>query len=194
MPFGDSHWCHVVSTMHHLNSEEIDTFWKFEHDFYANQPKGQTPRPLLAKDIFMHYVAPRMRSKLEDWDNKSEDTMYFNVNDTSREWENWQIGRMKKLEDQNEEERRAHLSVDDCMEACKSLSANDCFQWKYADGICYTRRAISLGNPIKAKSKDKRMTSGWDVEKIAKWIEEQGEECTKIWWPAVEEKEEKGWW
>ncbi|KAK1826958.1 glycoprotein-N-acetylgalactosamine 3-beta-galactosyltransferase 1 [Podospora conica] len=194
IPFGGSHWCHVVSTMHHLNSEEIDTFWKFEHDFYADQLRAgvEKPRPLLAKDMFLHYLAPRLGAKLEDWDNKSEDTMYFNVSDTSREWEEWQIGRMKKHDKYNDKELRAHLSVDDCMEACKSLPADDCFQWKYADGICYTRRAISLGNPIKAKDEGKRMTSGWDVDKIHKWVADQGE-CTKIWWPEVEEKE-KGWW
>lgn len=194
MPFGGFNWCHVVSTLHHINSEEIDTFWKFEHDFYAAQHKAgvEKPRPLVAKDIFTHFVAPRLRSKMDDWDNLSEDTMYFNVNDTSRTWENWQINRMKKAEDYNDLERQAHLSVEDCQAACKSLKADDCFQWKYSDGICYTRRAMSLGHPVKVKEGAKGMTSGWDVEKIAEWIEKEGE-CTKIYWPTVEEKN-KSWW
>ncbi|CAI4220117.1 unnamed protein product [Parascedosporium putredinis] len=37
LPYGDSHWCHPIATMHHMSPEEISTFWEFETQFYADE-------------------------------------------------------------------------------------------------------------------------------------------------------------
>ncbi|KAJ9143507.1 Glycoprotein-N-acetylgalactosamine 3-beta-galactosyltransferase 1 [Pleurostoma richardsiae] len=183
LPFGPTHWCHPIVTMHHMNSEEISSFWDFERRRYAAQNMPSAPLPLTIKDIYTEFLAPKLVAKREDWDNLSDDWYYLDASSPNHEWEDWRVGRAKKDEDKSALEKRAHLSFDDCRRACESVG--DCFQFRWQDECCGMSRAFMLGKPVKKESKPKkRSMSGWDVQKIQKWVAEQGE-CSSIDWPAV---------
>ncbi|KAK3385592.1 hypothetical protein B0H63DRAFT_393569 [Podospora didyma] len=182
LPFGPSHWCHPIVTMHHLNSEEISSFWSFERQLYHAQDGNAKHQPLLIRDIYDRYVAPRIVEKLEDWDNLSNDRIYLDTSE-GRNWEKWMLNRMQKPEKYNEFEKKAHMSFEDCGAACKSLGKTECFQYKYTDGQCLMASSIRLGKPVKKESDEKRrLMSGWAVEKIDDWIKKQGS-CSKVHWP-----------
>jgi hypothetical protein len=180
LPFGPSHWCHPIVTMHHMNSEEINAFWAYESKRYASQDLPSSPPPLRIKDIYDEFFAPKLVPSREDWDNLSDDVFY--LNSSTRDFEEWEVNRAKK-KDMNEFEEAAHLSFDNCRAACESLK--DCFQYRFQDGICGTSWAFKLGKPMKKASQEKkRWMSGWDVAKIKQWIEKQGD-CGKVKWPEV---------
>lgn len=184
IPYGPSHWCQPITTMHHMNSEEIDTFWKFERDFYRAQDQHKPPQPLLIRDIYRRYLAPGMTEKRLDWDNRSEDRFYFNVSDTGRKLDDWKLKRMKKPHELNKYEKTAHLSARHCEAACKSLTYKECFQYKFENGVCSFANSIKLGKPVKPKSDNaKQIISGWDVPKIQLWVKEQ--KCNKVSWPGI---------
>ncbi|KAK3689206.1 glycosyltransferase family 31 protein [Podospora appendiculata] len=184
LPFGPSHWCHPIVTMHHMNSEEISTFWEFERRRTAKAAKAGDSTPLLIKDIYTEYLASKLQPKREDWDNRSDDRFYLDTEDQSKKWEDWQLGRMKPYKDYNAFEKKAHLSFEDCAAACESLSESECFQYKYQKGICMFSRSVMLGKPVKEDDDLGHTISGWDVKKIDAWVKAQGE-CTKILWPEV---------
>lgn len=172
--------------MHHMNSEEINTFWEFERRWYNEKSHGNTGRPLLIKDIYHHFVDSKLQPRRDDWDNQSDDRFYVDLNDTTREWEDWRKQRMKNQGKYNELEKKAHLSFDDCAAACKSLGIDECFQYKFQAGICSISKAFRLGKPVKPESGDnkKRSISGWDVDKIRQWVEKQGD-CKRVLWPDI---------
>jgi hypothetical protein len=179
LPFGPSHWCHPIVTMHHMNSEEISSFWEFESRRYAAQSLPSAPGPLRIKDIYHEFFEPKLVETRDDWDNLADDVFYLNA--TARNYEDWELGRTKKEKDMSDEEKSAHLSFNDCRLACETLK--DCFQYRYQNGICGTSYAFKLGKPVKKEKEDKdRWFSGWDVDKINNFIEEQGE-CGKVRWP-----------
>ncbi|KAK4209134.1 glycoprotein-N-acetylgalactosamine 3-beta-galactosyltransferase 1 [Rhypophila decipiens] len=194
LPFGFSHWCHPIVTMHHLNSEEINDFWAWERDL-AKPHNGSLPdssKPLLIKDIYHRYLEPRLQESRIDWDNRANDRYYLDATDETQSWEDWQKDKTKKAEDMNELEKKAHLSFKDCAAACESLAAEECFSYRYMPGICMTAKAFTLGKPIKKDDDGNRMMSGWDVKKINKFVAEQGE-CTEIHWPKVNDKDNGLW-
>ncbi|KAK3935209.1 hypothetical protein QBC46DRAFT_423419 [Diplogelasinospora grovesii] len=181
-PFGPYHWCHPIVTMHHMNSEEINSFWEFERNWYDGQNLSEAS-PLLLRDIYDEYLAPNLQERLEDWDNLSDNRFYLDTEDENREWEKWQLDKMKNTKEYNEFEKKAHLSFEDCGKACKSLSDKECFQWKYHDGICSISDSFHLGKPVKKAHREKdRKKSGWDVEKINKWTAKQSN-CDEVLWP-----------
>ncbi|KAK4235567.1 glycosyltransferase [Achaetomium macrosporum] len=187
LPFGPSHWCHPIVTMHHMNAEEINTFWHFERRKQrALAESGQaSPRPLVLKDIFDEFLAPHLNATREDWDNLADNRFYLDLDDPARKWEDWQVKRMKKADEYNEYEKKAHLSFDDCGAACRSLPPDECFRYKYHNGACSISNSFIMGKPVKRENKDAdRVMSGWDVEKIHAWIQKQGS-CDKIKWPDV---------
>ncbi|KAL2017421.1 hypothetical protein VTK56DRAFT_2223 [Thermocarpiscus australiensis] len=186
LPFGPSHWCHPIVTMHHMNSEEINTFWHFERKRRLAQAEAGTSRPLLLKDIFEEYLAPNLISTREDWDNNADNRFYLDT-EGDREWEDWQLNRMKNKDEYNEFENKAHRSFEDCGAACKSVGPDECFMYRYRNGECSFSNAFQLGKPVKKESDDRKRTmSGWDVEKINAWIQEYGA-CDRAYWPKVEQ-------
>lgn len=167
--------------MHHMNSEEVNSFYDFEHSRYAKEdPKHQSV--LRIKDIYEHFVASKLVETRDDWDNLSEDTYYLNRSDGRHE--EWEINRAKPADQLNEAEKLAHLDLEHCRLACESVS--ECFQYRWKDGICGTARAFMLGRPRRRDGNEehKRWKSGWLVDKIHRWIEEQGE-CKGVEWPAT---------
>lgn len=179
LPFGPSHWCHPVVTMHHMNAEEINSFWHFER----KQTRKQTTRPLLLRDIYDEFLAPHLNETRADWDNLADNRFYL---DPERKWSDWQLKRTKKAEEYNEQEKKAHKSFEDCGAACKSLGAGDCFRYKYVDGACSISNAFIMGKPVKPADDDKdRTMSGWDMDKIKAWIAEQPPCSDDVKWPNV---------
>lgn len=184
LPFGPSHWCHPIVTMHHMNAEEINTFWDFEKRRTRELAASGESRPLVLKDIYDEFLAPHLNETREDWDNMA-DNRYYLDQESGHKWEDWRLKRMKKAEDYNEHEKKAHESFEACAAACKSLGPDECFRYKYEKGSCSISNAFIMGKPVKRESdKDKRVMSGWDVDKINKWIKKQGT-CSNIRWPNV---------
>ncbi|KAK4185432.1 hypothetical protein QBC35DRAFT_439459 [Podospora australis] len=187
LPYGPSHWCHPIVTMHHMNSEEIERFWNFERERARRkaQSPADTQRPLLIRDIYYEYVAPKLNETRKDWDNLSENQFYLS---DDVEYDDWMSGRIKPKDQYNEEEKNAHLSFEDCGRACKSLGPDECFQWRYKDGTCGFSNSFLLGHPVEKETEEKdRWISGWDMEKIDAWVERHAT-CDDIRWPKV-----KGW-
>ncbi|KAK3321736.1 glycosyltransferase family 31 protein [Apodospora peruviana] len=181
LPFGPSHWCHPIVTMHHMNGEEINTLWDFER-LRRSSGSASPTKPLLIKDIYQHYLAPKLQPVRMDWDNLADDRFYLDASDTAYVYEEWMIGRTKKAEDMSDLEKKAHMSFEDCRAACESLSAEECFSYQFQPGMCKTSKAFMLGKPVKKDVKGGRMLSGWDVDKIKAWIEKQGD-CGRVKWP-----------
>ncbi|KAK7981279.1 serine/threonine-protein kinase RIO1 [Apiospora arundinis] len=181
LPFGPSHWCQPVVTMHHMNAEEVSSFWEYERDYFKKKPQSlTTQRTLLLKDIYAHFLAPKMRASREDWDNLSDDVFYLDR--TAKKHEDWVLERTKKGP-MSQVERKAHKSYEDCRAMCESVQ--DCFQFLYHDGVCAASVSFKLGRPNRSEQiPSKRYRSGWIVPKINKWIERQGE-CKRPKWPEV---------
>lgn len=165
--------------MHHMNSEEISTFWDYEMRRYAAESLSDPP-PLRIKDIYHEFLAPKLTGRREDWDNLSDDVTYLDPLAIHPEWK---LGRAKNQNDMNEVEKLAHMSLEHCARACESL--DDCFQYKYEDRECKTSWSFKMGHPVKRESEpSQRSLSGWDINKINKWIKAQGE-CRRIEWPST---------
>ncbi|OHF00075.1 hypothetical protein CORC01_04721 [Colletotrichum orchidophilum] len=180
LPYGPTHWCHPIVTMHHMNAEEISTFWEYEHKRYADPSLPQPPPVMRIKDIYHEFFAPRMQPERADWDNLADDQFF--LDESANKHQDWQLNRAKK-EDLTNEEKVAHLSFGHCRKACETDKS--CFSFQYKDGVCGFSWAWKLGHPVKRESTDeKRTMSGWAVEKINTWIEQQGE-CGPVKWPDV---------
>jgi hypothetical protein len=161
-----------------MNSQEIDEFWSFERA-WNSAPRY---RPLLIKDIYHQYLGPKLQAVREDWDNNSDDQHYFDPTSKSQDWTD-KKDRVKDRKRYNEAEKVAHFSAKHCAAACKSVSHNECFQWKYYQNLCSFHREFSMGKPVKSNPDSaKQVVSGWDVEKILKWINDQGD-CGRVNWP-----------
>lgn len=177
-PFGDRQWCHPIGTMHHMTSEDVSDFWEFERNRLT-----KTQEPLLFKEIYHEYFEPKLVPVRHDWDNDSDGWYYVDLNSSDHDWEDWRVDRSTKEEDKSKLQRSAHLSADDCARACDEHV--DCFQWSYASECCGMKRSFQLGRPVKRPQEEKeRMTSGWAVARIDRWVESRGE-CTEVRWPEI---------
>lgn len=167
--------------MHHLNSEEVSSFWEFERDFYeTKQSRSDPTRTLLLKDIYYKFLAPNLWWDREDWDNLSEDVFYADPDRT--DIEGWQADRIKKG-DLSEAEQEAHKSFEHCKKMCDDVG--ECMQYRFHNGICTYSKAFMMGKPVKKEDDEaKRWKSGWPLAKIYAWIEEQGE-CAQPDWPQL---------
>lgn len=184
LPFGPRQWCQPIATLHKLNSEEVASIWDFEQRRLANHsgPVSTLP-PLLIKDLYYEYFQPKLVQKLEDWDNMYDDYLnnvwyYLDKDDKNHDWENFHdqkyIWHMKDKNQLNDLEKKAHKSFDDCRKACESL--DECLQFRWQDDACAMSKNFRLGNPMRKEDEpSKRWMSGWDVEKINKWIDAQDE-------------------
>ncbi|CRK13882.1 hypothetical protein BN1723_010153 [Verticillium longisporum] len=182
LPFGPNQWCHPIVTMHHMNSEEISTFWEYESRRYAAQDMPSTPPALRIKDIYHEFVKPRLHDSIDDWHNLSSDRFYFVETPGGRQFGDHEKGRVK-TEKLTELEKRAHLSFDDCRAACEEITG--CFQFHFDDGLCAVSWSFKMGHPIKKKDEDrKRMRSGWNMNRINAFIEQAGD-CGNVKWPEV---------
>ncbi|KAI0025309.1 hypothetical protein F4780DRAFT_426800 [Xylariomycetidae sp. FL0641] len=174
IPFGPRQWCQPIVTMHHLNSEEMSSFFDFEREFF----EYKAPRsPIVFKDIYEHFVAEHLLERREDWDNISDEVFFL---DPEADHEYWMVERAKRT-GLNAVEAKAHKSFDQCQTMC--VKTKECFQFSYRQSVCSYRKGFLLGSPSDWQTdEDKRMTSGWDIKKIHKWIQEQGH-CREPRWP-----------
>ncbi|KAI0124799.1 hypothetical protein BJ170DRAFT_685679 [Xylariales sp. AK1849] len=183
LPFGNWQWCHPIVTMHHMNSEEISSFWNFEQRFYQSQEQVPVAyrNPLLMKDIYEEFLASKLQDKREDWDNLCEDKYYLDP--SAKEYADWQLYRVANKDDFSDAEKEAHKSFDNCRKMCEEVE--ECFQFRFQDGICAYQRSFLLGRPRKKESaEDQRWMSGWPVSKIRDWVKAHSD-CEKILWPGV---------
>ncbi|KAK0642146.1 hypothetical protein B0T16DRAFT_421088 [Cercophora newfieldiana] len=182
MGYGYGLWCQPLASMHHMNSEAIATFWKFERQWHQSHPN----RTMLMKDVYAHFVAPKIQSRLPDWDNLSADTYYIDPKDKTHDRPKNILNRVKdpKKKKYNDLEKKAHLTAASCEAACGSVGEKECFQWRYEDGLCAFHKSIRLGQPVKgAKKENLRVTSGWNLKRIEKFIEAQRDCEGKEAWP-----------
>ncbi|TEA22600.1 hypothetical protein C8034_v002939 [Colletotrichum sidae] len=180
LPYGPTHWCHPIVTMHHMNAEEISTFWEYEHKRYADPTLPNPPPPMRIKDIYHAFFAPRMVLDRADWNNLADDRFY--LDESANKHEDWQLNRAK-LENLTPEEKEAHLSYAQCRKACEADQG--CYAFQFKNGICAFSWSFKLGHPVKKEAhEEKRTMSGWDVRKINAFIEKQGE-CGPVKWPDV---------
>ncbi|KAF9874386.1 hypothetical protein CkaCkLH20_07949 [Colletotrichum karsti] len=180
LPYGPTHWCHPIVTMHHMNAEEISSFWEYEHKRYSDKSLPNPPPVTRIKDIYFEFFAPKMQPERADWDNAADDRFY--LDESANKHQDWQLNRAK-LDDLSPEEKDAHKSFAQCRKACEVDDA--CFSFQHRDGVCGFSWAWKLGHPVKKESQEeKRLMSGWDVRKINAWIEKQGE-CGPVKWPDV---------
>lgn len=114
--------------------------------------------------------------------------MYY-LDREAREYEETELEKAK-TDDLSDEEREAHKSMSGCKDAC--YSQEECFQWKYRNGICgLSYRKFMLGDAVKRNDDDdneKRAFSGWDLFRIKKWINEQGD-CNRPYEWRVQDKQ-----
>lgn len=166
--------------MHHMNSEEISSFWEFERRRYRTSPQA----PLLFSEVYREFFGPRLQAVRDDWDNASEDWFYLDRDSAEHEWEAWRLARSPADEDKTEAERTAHASADECRAAC--LEHPECLQYRWHDECCAMHRSFRVGKPVKRAEDDgKRQMSGWDVDKIELWIAENSDCEERVWWPEV---------
>lgn len=190
MAFVHRHWCQPVLTMHHVNSEEVNSIWHYEQSRRGD-------RPLLFKDIYEAFVEPHIAHRKQDWDNLSEGTCFHTP-----------AGGFDDDDSESSFERAAHESADACALACMAygvhtgdrsvlgMSAleeaeylrtayrsklerlspdeNLCFQWKYRQGECCLGTSIRLGLPDRAEE-GRQWQSGWNKEGIQDWIQVKGQ-------------------
>lgn len=159
--------------MHHIGSEEVSSFHQFEVERNFSSP-------LRIKDIYHRFIEPQLASTRVDWDNFSDDTLYFD--EMAGDYTDWQK-KHRKQDGLNEEEERAHLSYADCSQAC--FAVDDCLQFSFADNVCSTSRSIKHGRPLEPKDgTQEQRISGWHVEKIKGWVQDH-DDCGDIIWPTV---------
>lgn len=165
--------------MHHMNSEEISSFWEFERRRYRTHQM-----PLVFSEVYHEFIAPQLRDVREDWDNASDDFFLLDFNKTDPEWEVWRMDRSIREDEKTEAEKVAHTSWENCRAAC--LQRENCYQWYWHDEVCSMQTNFRLGRPMKKEEEEiHRSTSGWDIEKINKWIAEEGQCAGRVEWPDV---------
>ncbi|EHK41354.1 glycosyltransferase family 31 protein [Trichoderma atroviride IMI 206040] len=173
--YSSKQWCQPIATMNHLGSEELSTLCAFERE-------QKFASPMRIRDLYHHFVAPRLVPIRPDWDNLSDDVFYLDISENSHD--HYQL-RKAKLEGLSPLEKSAHLSFDSCQRACQVDSA--CLQYRYHDGICGFSRTIKHGLPKpKTNQMSDRWMSGWDVDKIQAWVQEHDDCGDEIQWPLVQ--------
>ena len=179
MPFGPTHWCEPLATMHHVDSEEMAIFWDFESRHYQKVETRRPLRPILLRDMYLEYFVPLMTDSLDNWDNLAADKVYDNRTEPEKGWNPLAKGRDREWETQ------AFASAAQCRTACEKTK--ECFQYTFHhDGRCGLGKAFRIGYPLNPNEGDqaKRQTSGWLTGRIKAWADAQGA-CDKVLWPKV---------
>ncbi|KAK2068082.1 hypothetical protein P8C59_002750 [Phyllachora maydis] len=198
-------WCHPLITLHHLSAESLSSLWAFEQKRTAvalsgtanaalsereraarKDKPGQQPI-VLAKDIYHALVGPKLRARIDNWDNGSED-LYFVDPARASEMSGNEKNRQRPEKDmKTDAERNAHKSFESCALACAEAPDGECMQFSYREGICGFRATIRLGEPVRPnEDPNKRISSGWSMNKVEQWVTRQDQaECEKVWWAEI---------
>ncbi|KAM0264742.1 hypothetical protein ACHAQJ_000567 [Trichoderma viride] len=173
--YSGEQWCQPIATMHHVGSEELS-------DLYAFERERKFSFPMRIRDLYHQFVAPLLAPIRPDWDNLSDDVFYLNVSLNMHDDDQLRRAKLKGL---SPLEEMAHLSFDSCQRACQVDTA--CLQYRYHHGICGFSWNIKHGFP---KPKEDhvmdRWMSGWDVDKIQTWVQENDDCDDEIEWPLVQ--------
>ncbi|KAI1409974.1 glycosyltransferase family 31 protein [Hypoxylon sp. FL1857] len=185
MPYGPREWCHPIVTMHHMEPEEISSFWMFEKRFYESQ--GSPGSVIRFKDIYEEFVKPKLLPERYDWDNLSEDVLYLDPNHPERYTQQQKTkDRTTKLLKQfhiTAVEKDAYKSFKHCSLLCSSV--RNCFQFSYHNGACAYNKSFRLGKPArKVDNKEERWISGWEHRRIYEWAD-QHRSCKEPVWPNI---------
>ncbi|KAI9800986.1 MAG: hypothetical protein M1825_003520 [Sarcosagium campestre] len=152
MPYGDN-WCQPLITMHHLTPEDVSKIWRFE------QARPDQKSILLIEDLYRFAMQPHLTSEREDWFNDSDDQRFYPPG--------YQGEREREPESKTELEEMAWRSFDDCKNACKARE--ECFQFVYDGPVCAFSDTFKLGQK-KMPEGSKTSKSGWDLDKIRKFV------------------------
>ncbi|KAH6606752.1 glycosyltransferase family 31 [Trichoderma cornu-damae] len=175
IPYSKEEWCHPITTMHHVGSEELS-------DLYAFERERNFAFPMRIKDLYHKFVAPQLAPIRPDWDNLSDDVLY--LNESSNMHDGNQLRKAKK-QGLSPLEKMAHSSFDGCRQACEADKA--CLQYRFHRGICGFSWRIKHGHPRPKEGHTlDRWMSGWDVGKIQAWVREHDHCDEKINWPLVQ--------
>lgn len=171
--------------MHHMNSEEISSFWEYEQHRSAS---SDNPTLLRIRDIFHHFVKPRLTSRRRDWDNLSDDRFYLDPDappGAPGHGRNFDDGEMERAKTTNLSAREevAHASWERCRDACDEEPK--CFQYRWQDGLCGLSWSVKLGAPAAGgRDETTTFTSGWNTARIMRFLDEMGG-CEEVRWPLV---------
>lgn len=160
----DEQWCQPLITMHHVSAQEINDLYAFERD------RKFAPKVKI-KDVYDSFVAPHLQDVQADWDNGSEDVHYLDLETGGYEES---VLQRAKVDGLSNTERDAHRTFANCKTAC--FAQEECFQWRYQNGICSMNFKLKHGEPVKRHDLNQRRTfSGWNMRKIEGWTKEQGD-------------------
>ncbi|EFY95837.1 fringe-like glycosyl transferase family protein [Metarhizium robertsii] len=174
----EDQWCQPLITLHHVNGEEINDLYAFE--------RGQNfAKRIRIKDMYYRFVATHLVESRSDWDNGGEDVYYLDRE--ARTYEASELDKAK-TDELSDMELVAHKNSSSCKDVC--YSQEDCFQWRYRDGICgLAYNKMRLGNAVKKDDDEaKRSFSGWHMDRINKWIGEQGNCSETYQWRVMDEQ------
>ncbi|SLM33672.1 hypothetical protein LPUS_02207 [Lasallia pustulata] len=166
LPFGPTHWCSPVMTMHHLTPEEVSTFWQYE------QQRPKIDELLLFEEIFEFFVEPNLKPEREDWDNLSKDQVIESPKPTDDdqpdpEWEEKPMA-----------EKNAFRSFEDCGAFCASQP--DCFQYVHHGSSCGISKSFKLGQKQPEKNGEK-WRSASNMTRIREFTESH-RPCKNVDW------------
>jgi hypothetical protein len=170
LDWSSRHWCRSAMTWHRMTPATLDMLWQFEQDWVKKHTSGTEAAttasipPMLFKDYFRTFLVPLIRGaqNRSDWDNLSNSATYT---DSSRA-------------------QYAHFSVEACRAACDLRDS--CVQYAWEPNKCRLGNVVQLGHGVES---DKRMKSGWIIQRVEKFGELVGECKDEEAWimPGVEE-------
>jgi hypothetical protein len=153
-------WCYAPITYHHMSPGDIGHQWAIEQDW---RRKGN--EVMLHGDVFKSFVLPKLKDKIDYWDNLSLD----------------------------EHEAENVTSLDECRAKCQARES--CLQYRYVTEKCYTSDKIRWGeNAWKVCAEysaaagqcvrwnewvepNVNIQSGWMMERLPGYIAEMDSLC-----------------
>lgn len=161
--------------MHHVGVQDVS-------DLDAFEKAANSQNITRIKDFYHYFFEPHLVPWRQDWDNLSDNEWYLDVNATH---EDWQIAKAK-TENLSPLQEVAYVNPEACEKACDSI--DDCFQWRFHKGICAIDRSFHHGNPVKVHGNPQiRMTSGWNMDRIQKWVA-GNDACDGVDWPDIKDE------
>lgn len=87
---------------------------------------GIVQRPLMIRDLYETFMAPKMQVSRSDWDNLSDDTCYVNPDPEAQERaEGFERDRQKEESEMSDIEKEAWKSWENCAKVCQSEIPED---------------------------------------------------------------------
>ncbi|KAF2001978.1 glycosyltransferase family 31 protein [Amniculicola lignicola CBS 123094] len=155
IPFSKKYWCEPAVTLHKTLPEQFHKLWDWENKW--DKDKG----PVTYADIMTSFHRLGAFSRRDNWDNA--DFHGFNFENTNHP---------------------SHTSFEACALACHDHKK--CIQFTYHGHHCYMSEHLRMGHPKDPdgdhSEQDRRYISGWDMDKIEKWVESMEGYCEGVHW------------